>query len=266
MDNRLKLGALAAAAALLTIAAAKHRAVMPPSAPVVTGPTFSNEVVRILQANCQTCHHPGDIAPFSMMTYADTLPHAADMKLMTRTHQMPPWKPVQSCGIFDSPRILSQSDIDTIAKWVDNGAREGDPADLPPPRDFTGGWALGQPDLVLRNEQPYMPPAIGDMYRCFTMPTNLTQDRYVSAIDVKPGDPQTVHHVIAFIDTNGSSQALDDADPAPGYQCFGGPGFNITSVDATALGGWAPGYRPVTLPDNVAFLLPKNSRVVLQVH
>src|SRR5207237_8635474 len=122
MDNRLRLGALAAAAALLTIAAAKHRAVMPPSAPVVTGPTFSKEVSRIFQANCQTCHHPGDIGPFSLMTYADAYPHASDIKYMTQTHQMPPWKPAQSCGIFDSPRILSQPDIDTLAKWAGNGA------------------------------------------------------------------------------------------------------------------------------------------------
>ncbi|HEX9492406.1 MAG TPA: peroxiredoxin, partial [Thermoanaerobaculia bacterium] len=131
---------------------------------------------------------------------------------------------------------------------------------------FDGGWALGQPDLVLSNAQPYTPPTNGDMYRCFTMPTNLTEDQYVSAIDVKPGDRQTVHHVIAFIDTSGDSQRLDDADPDPGYKCFGGPGFTITNLNATTLGGWAPGARPVMLPPEVAFSLPKASRIVLQVH
>ena len=253
-----------ASAFLLAFVSARQRASHP--APPPAGPTFNKEVVRIFQANCQSCHHPGDIAPFSLMTYADAVPHATDIKFMTRTHQMPPWKPVQSCGIFDSPRVLAQNDIDTLGKWVDNGAPEGNPADLPAPLNFTGGWALGQPDLVLASAQPYTPPATGDMYRCFSIPSDTTEDKYVSAIDIKPTDRATVHHVIAFIDTNGSSANLVGNDGGGGYPCFGGPGFQFTSLDATALGGWAPGYRPVTLPDGVAFLLPAKSRVVIQVH
>ena len=255
---------LLASAFLLAFVSARQRATRPPAAPA--GPTFNKEVVRIFQANCQTCHHPGDIAPFSLMTYADAFPHATDIKFMTRTHQMPPWKPAQSCGIFDSPRVLSQADIDTLGAWVDNGAPEGNAADLPQALNFTGGWALGQPDLVLNSAQPYTPPATGDMYRCFSIPANTTSDKYVSAIDIRPTDRAMVHHVIAFIDTNGSSANLTGSDGAGGYPCFGGPGFQFTNLDATALGGWAPGYRPVTLPDGVAFLLPANSRVVIQVH
>ncbi len=250
--------------ALAAVGASRHRAINPP--PPQAGPTFSKEVVRIFQANCQTCHHPGDIGPFSLMTFADAHIRASDIKYMTSTRQMPPWKPAQSCGVFDSPRILSQADVDTLARWADNGAPEGNPADLPAPLNFEGGWALGQPDLTLQSTQAYTPPAVGDMYRCFSMPTRLTDNQYVSAIDIKPGDRQTVHHVIAFIDTTGESQRLDDADPAPGYQCFGGPGFQITNLNATTLGGWAPGYRPVMLPPEVAFSLPANSRIVLQVH
>src|SRR6266550_4941498 len=255
---------LLASALLLAFVSARQRAARP--APPAAGPTFNKEVVRVFQASCQTCHHPGDIAPFSLMTYADAFPHATDIKFMTRTHQMPPWKPVQSCGIFDSPRVLSQADVDTRGKWVDNGAPEGNAADLPQALSFTGGWALGQPDLVLSNAQPYTPPATGDMYRCFSIPANTTSDKYISAIDIKPGDRATVHHVIAFIDTIGSSANLTGNDGGGGYPCFGGPGFQFTNLDATALGGWAPGYRPVTLPEGVAFLLPANSRLVIQVH
>ena len=104
------------------------------------------------------------------------------------------------------------------------------------------------------------------MYRCFPIPTNLPADTYVSAIDIKPGDRQTVHHVIAYIDTNGDSQKLDEADPGPGYTSFGGPGFTISSLGASTLGGWAPGARPSMLPEDVAMSLPAQSRVVLQVH
>ncbi|HJT16369.1 MAG TPA: cytochrome c, partial [Thermoanaerobaculia bacterium] len=220
---------LIASALVLAFVSARQRAVHPAPA---NGPTFDKEVVRIFQANCQTCHHPGDIAPFSLMSYAEAKPYAADIKYMTQTQQMPPWKPAQSCGVFDNPRILSPADIDTLAKWADNGAPEGNAADLPSPLNFTGGWQLGQPDAVLTPPQPYTPPALGDMYRCFSIPTNSTSDQYVSAIDIKPGDRQTVHHVIAFIDTTGTSAMLTGSDGGGGYPCFGGPGFQFTNLDA----------------------------------
>jgi len=256
-----------ASALFLALVAARHRAVRPPSGPPpVTGPTFSNEIVRIFADHCQSCHHPGDIAPFSLMSYADAAPHALDIKLMTKTHQMPPWKPVDGCGEFLEPRTLSQNEIDLIGQWVENGAPEGNRADLPPPRVFDSDWTLGQPDAVFSNPEPFTPAPEGDIYRCFTIPTHLAGDKYVSAVDVHPGDRNTVHHVIAFIDSTGESQKLDDDDPGPGYTCFGDAGFTPSDASAATLGGWAPGSRPLVLPDGVAYKLPANSRVVLQVH
>jgi hypothetical protein len=245
------------AALALTALGARQRAVQVPGAP-----TFSREVVRIFQQNCQSCHHPGDIAPFSLVDYASAKAQAPLIKFMTQTRQMPPWKPSSGCGTFADPRVLSQKDIDTLAKWVDAGAPEGNRAEMPPPLDFGTGWTLGQPDLVLSNPEPYTPPGDRDMYRCFTIPTNLTSDTYVSAIDVHPGQRSEVHHVIAFIDTTGESVQLDEKDPGPGYTSFGGPGFNNPGT----LGGWAPGARATQLDEDVALSLPAASRVVLQVH
>jgi hypothetical protein len=222
--------------------------------------------VRIFQQNCQSCHHPGDIAPFSLMTYADAFPYRLQIKLMTQSREMPPWKATAGCGEFDAARVLSTSDIETIKQWVDGGAPEGSKADMPPALQFTSSWTLGQPDMVLSSPEPYTPPATGDIYRCFTLPTNLPADSYVSAIDIHPGDRETVHHVIAYIDTTGDSVALDEKDPGPGYTSFGGPGFAIVNANAATLGGWVPGARPFTLPDGIAYSLPANSRVVLQVH
>ena len=117
---------LATGLLLALVAAGRQRSVrFPEPAPTQPGPTFSKEVVRIFQDHCQTCHHPGDIAPFSLMSYADALPRAADIKYMTQTHQMPPWKPVEGCGEFDAARVLTQSEIDTLTQWVDHGAPEG---------------------------------------------------------------------------------------------------------------------------------------------
>lgn len=245
--------------------ASKQRAVRPISHPPA-GPTFSNEVVRIFQDHCQSCHHPGDIGPFSLMDYQSAKPYAPLIRAKTLARQMPPWKPTAGCGDFANVRTVSSDEIDTISRWVLNGAPEGDRSQLPPPLDFSAGWTLGQPDLVLSSPEPYTPPVGADTYRCLTLPSNLTTDQYVSAIDVHPGDRKTVHHVIAFIDKNGDSQRLDDAEPGPGYTCFGGPGFAITDPGAATLGGWAPGTVATRLPEQVAFRLPAGARVVLQVH
>jgi Copper type II ascorbate-dependent monooxygenase, C-terminal domain len=244
----------------LNAAAAKQRAVRHPSPP--SGPTFSNEVVRIFQQHCQTCHREGDIAPFSLVTYAEAKPYAQLIKLMTQTRKMPPWKPTDGCGEFTDERKLTQQQIDTIAKWVDAGAPEGNPAQLPPPLDFGNGWALGTPDLVLANAESYTPGHHGDTYRCFSIPTTAATTRYVRAVDVHPGDRETVHHVLTFLDTTGVSAELDAKEEGPGYTCFGDPGFTPIGT----LGGWAPGSRPLEMPEDVAFELPAGARVVMQVH
>src|SRR5213592_4269364 len=128
---------------------ARRRTILPPQ-----GPTFNREIVRILQQNCQTCHRPGDIAPFSLLTYKDAGARAEEIKFMTRTRQMPPWKAAEGCGDFAGVRAMSQADINLIAAWADAGAPEGDPADLPPARTFSDTWTLGTPDLTLSMPKP----------------------------------------------------------------------------------------------------------------
>jgi hypothetical protein len=256
----LRLSVLCLAIALTLLGAQRKRAVSPPSN--AAGPTFSREVVRLFQQHCQSCHRPGDIAPFSLVDYESARPHALTIKAMTQLRKMPPWKPVDGCGDFDAARGLTQSEIDILAKWADAGAPEGNRADLPPPLVFNPDWQLGAPDLVLVNDEPYTPPADGDMYRCFSIPAKTISEQYVRAIDIRPGDRQSVHHVLTFIDAAGESLKLDEDDQGPGYACFGGPGILTTST----LGGWAPGARAFELPEGIVFSLPANARVVMQVH
>lgn len=225
-------------------------------------PTFSKEVARILQKNCQSCHHPGDIAPFSLMSYKDAKLWVSAIKAAVVAKRMPPWKPAPGCGDFQDARQLSEADIATISQWADAGAPEGDPADLPAPLNFADGWTLGEPDLIITPDEEYTPPKDRDMYRCFTIPTALRGDRFVAAIDVRPGNAKLVHHVIAYLDPTGVSKQLDEKDPGPGYTSFGGPGFDNFGT----LGGWAPGARPFFNPDGVGIKLQKDSRVVFQVH
>jgi len=111
--------------------------------------------------------------------------------------------------------------------------------------------------------EPYRPDfSKGDIYRCLVFPTNLIADRFLSALEVKPGVAAMVHHVLAYIDTTDAAESLDRADPGPGYTCFGGPGFG----DRVPVAAWAPGNQPPLLPDGVGIPVPKESRIVLQVH
>ncbi|MGH9398839.1 MAG: ascorbate-dependent monooxygenase [Thermoanaerobaculia bacterium] len=229
-------------------------------------PTFSKQVVRILQGNCQKCHHEGGIGPFPLVTYGDAFSHKNDIVFMTGARKMPPWHANSACNAFEGDPSLSAGDIAAFSQWVEKGAPEGDPKDLPAPLVFAQTWSLGDPDLVLSMLEAMKPNFNqGDVYRCSVLPTNLTQDRFVRAAEILPGARRMVHHVILFLDTSGQAQKLDDADPGPGYSCFGGPGFSVNAL-APSLGGWAPGNLPRFLPDGLGMSLPKGASVVMQVH
>jgi mono/diheme cytochrome c family protein len=225
--------------------------------------TFSDQVVRIFQAHCQACHRPGEVAPFALTTYTDAYAQRRKIGHAVRKRTMPPWKPVRGFGDFLEPRRLSDADVALIERWVAAGAPEGDPARLPPPRQFPTTWTQGPPDLVLDIGVDFSVTAReNDLYRCFTIPTTFKEDRWISAVEYVPGNRRVVHHVLTYVDTTGRATALDDAEPGPGYTCFGGPGFGPRG----GLGGWAPGARPTAMPDGVGMLLPAGARLVIQVH
>ena len=231
-----------------------------------TGVTFNKEIARIFQASCQKCHRDGGIGPYPLTTYADAYAHKNEILVSTTERKMPPWHVNSSCAAFEDDPSLSAAAIDTITKWVQSGAREGDPKDLPAPVNFPSDWSLGTPDLVLSMPEAFKPNFnTGDVYRCFVLPANQTEDRFARAVEIQPGARRMVHHVILYIDTSGQAKKLDDADPGPGYSCFGGPGFNVNAL-APTLGGWAPGNQPRFLPDGLGLSLPKGASVVMQVH
>lgn len=233
------------------------------TAPALEAPTFNDEVVRILQARCQTCHRPGEHAPFSLLTYRDAYVRRDDMRDAVRDRVMPPWKPVPGFGEFVESRRLSDAELTTLVRWIEAGAPEGDPAKLPPPLVFQEGWTLGPPDHVLEMAATYTVPArASDVYRCFVIPTNFPDDRWVTKVEYAPSDRKVVHHILSYIDTTSAAAALDRGDPGPGYTCFGGPGF----APAGGLSGWAPGIQPRVTADGVGMLLPKGANVVLQMH
>jgi hypothetical protein len=227
-------------------------------------PTFSKEVVRIFQHDCQTCHRPGGLAPFSLVEFQDAKAHVKSIAREVAEKTMPPWKPEAGCGDFEDNRALSQADIDTIQAWANAGAPEGDPSDLPPRKEFPSQWTLGQPDVTLKSPQPYpMGADDEDEYRCFTLPWQAATDLNFTGLEVLPDKASVTHHAIIYLDAKGDSLALPKPnDPKPGYECFGGAGFK----SAVMLGGWVPGNTPAFLPQNTYVPIPAGSRIVMQIH
>ncbi|WP_250847101.1 redoxin domain-containing protein [Aquisphaera insulae] len=228
-------------------------------------PTYSKEVARILQANCQECHRKGQVGPFALETYDQARKRAADIAAVTEDRSMPPWKAAPGIGPkFRHDRSLSDRDIAVLLAWSEAGAPEGDPADLPAPRTFPADWAIeGGPDLVLDIGTDFQVPASGgDIYRCFVVPVNLPADQYVTGIEYQPGNRSVVHHVLSYVDVAGQARKRDEAEPGRGYTCFSGPGIEIVGD----LGGWAPGNQPTQLEDGIGRALPAKCDVVIQVH
>jgi peroxiredoxin len=236
--------------------------------------TYHKDVLPILQNNCQICHRPGEVGPFSLMTYKQAVNWATEIKDFTQSRKMPPWKPVEGVA-FHNERKLSDKDIATLAAWVDNGTPEGSPKDAPPPKQFPDSWYLGKPDLVLTAQEDFQLGATGgDLFRCFVLPTNLTEDKYVIASEIRPGNPRIVHHALTAIDTKGQgsklekvtrekSDAATDADYGPGYPVQMGFGFAPTEG---GLNGWAPGQLGRYLPEGTCYFVPKGSDIIMQVH
>ena len=224
--------------------------------------TYSRDIAPLLNKNCVSCHRTGEVGPFSLASYADVKKRAAQIALVVDRRIMPPWK-LDSHGEFQGERRLTDKEIARIKQWAAEGAARGRPSDLPPAPTFPATWSLGKPDLLLQPARDYRLASEGrDVYRCFVVPTHFNEDRYVSAIDVLPGNRAVVHHVLVYIDTEGRARKLDSKESEPGYSTGGGIGF----LPSGMLGGWAPGAMPAPLPKETGILLPKGADVVLEVH
>jgi hypothetical protein len=226
-------------------------------------PSYNKDIAPILWKNCAGCHRPGEVGPFSLLTYKDAAKRASFIAEVTASRKMPPWKAEAGFGSFLDERRLSQTEFQRIAAWVEAGSPEGNANDLPPVPSFPQGWQLGTPDLVLKLAEPFQVAASGrDIYRCFVIPIPIDSNKTVSAVEFRPGNRKVVHHALFFLDDTGAARARDAADPGPGYASFGGPGILPTG----GLGGWAPGAMPRRLPDGVGKFLRKGSDLVLQIH
>src|SRR5262249_23648373 len=237
--------------ALGTTTAAQADEPKPASPELPDKVTFSEHIAPIIFDKCTACHRPGEAAPFKLMTYRDVQKRGRTILKVVERRYMPPWQPEPGHGEFRDERRLSDHQIALIRRWVQTGMAEGDPRMLPQLPKFKEGWFLGKPDLIVTMDRAFDVAAGGpDVYRNFVLRLNLPEDKWVTAIELRPSAREVVHHALYFSDSNRAAWKLDGQDGQPG---FAGMAFRGSGL----LGGWAVGGTPRRLPRGLALPLPK---------
>jgi peroxiredoxin len=209
--------------------------------------TYSKQIARIMQTRCVECHRAGEVAPFTLLSYADVSAWSDTIREVVSEGRMPPWFADPQYGHFKNDARLSDEEKSQLLAWVDNGCPEGDPKDLPAPRKFVEGWQIGEPDqIVYMRDESYKVPAEGVVeYQYFSVDPGWTEDKWVQATESRPGNRSVVHHIIVFLQVPGK-----EGD-------FGNRG---------GIGGYAPGMTPNVCPPGTALFVPAGSKLVFQMH
>ena len=223
--------------------------------------TFSKHIAPIIFNNCAECHRPGEAAPFSLLSYQDVAKRGKIIASVTQSRFMPPWKAEDTSFAFRDQRRLKDTEIALLQEWVKQGMPEGNAGETPALPKFASGWRLGEPDLVVEMPAGYHIPADGaDIYRNIAIPLGLTENKWVTAIDMKPTARSVVHHVLYFADPTAKAHSRASEGSEIGFSGMTAGGASVT------LGGWALGAQPHFFPNGLAMELPKGSDFVIQYH
>jgi mono/diheme cytochrome c family protein len=236
------------AAAVVAAGSAKV-AGAPATVPRVDVPSYSKDIAPILQKSCQVCHRPGEAGPFSLLTYEDARSHARAIKTSVVAGKMPPWFADPHYGKFSNSMSLAASEIDTIVKWADGGAPQGNPADMPKPQTFRSEaeWYNGEPELKVTTPNDFTMYASGpDWWIDQFADVELKEDRWIKSMEIKPSNPKIVHHVVIYA----IEPDAPDGTPETGVQ----------------LHEYAVGKYGDIFGDNTGRLLKKGTRLRFDMH
>ena len=234
-----------------------------------SAPAFNRDVLPILRNRCQQCHRPGQVAPMSFSTYEQARPWAKAIREAVALKKMPPWFAEPGYGPFSNDRSLSAQEIDTLVKWADSGAAEGDRPDAPPATQPADDWNIAKPDAVVEMPRPFPIPAAGDVdYQYIVVPTGFTGDKWVGKAELRPGNRALVHHAVVYIREPGSSW-LREARPGIPYVPPGATPRERLLNGATKsdiLLVYSPGSLPEEWGPAMGKLMKAGSDLVFQMH
>lgn len=255
------MSSLRAAVCLLSLAGASACG-GGPSGDVPGRVTFNEHVAPIIFQNCASCHRPGEVAPFPLLSYDDVKAEATKIGRETLERHMPPWLPEPGEFPIAGVRRLTDTQIDTLQRWIKQGMAEGDPVHRPVPPSFPDGWLLGTPDLVVTPDRPFvLAPQGVDVYRNLVLRTSVPSTKFVRAVEFKAnGAP--IHHAVIRVDRTSASRRREGLDGNGGFE---GMSWNLFDPDGQFI-GWAPGRGPIQTPEGMAWRLEPGMDLVVEVH
>ncbi len=221
---------------------------------------WATDVAPILYEHCVKCHRDGGLGGFSLIGFDNAFSNSEAIQTETQAKRMPPWKADPTYRRYAHENRLTDAQIQTIADWVQGGTPMGDISQAPPVPTFVQGSNIGVPDHVLYTPL-YTITSTEDEYRCFVIPSGLTETAYLRAIEAIPSNHEAVHHILIYQDLTGEGRLKDEATPEPGYISFGGPG-----VSANLIGAWAPGNQVTFMPAGTGVKLTANADLIVQMH
>lgn len=227
--------------------------------------TFAEHIAPILNTHCIVCHRTGAIGPFSLTSFADAQARADRIAEVVVNFIMPPWKPAPFYGPFHGEPEITADETERLVAWAADGAPMGDASDLPPPPTFDDAWPLGEPDLVVSMDATYtVSPGSNVEHRNFALPVDLTQRRWIRAVDIRPdGDAGAVmRRARVMVDASGAGRRADGEDDLPGYRGFV---LDHARFPAGHFLLWAPGQTPVSEQPNLAWPLDPGTDLILQL-
>lgn len=226
--------------------------------------TFYKQVLPVLQKHCQSCHRAGEAGPMALTSFAEARPWAKSIRQAVLEKRMPPWHADPDVGVFANARVLSADETRILTAWAEQGATEGNRVDAPPPRHFVDGWNIGEPDAIFEMPE-FAVPASGTVdYQHFVVPTNLKEDRWVDAIEIRPGNRRLLHHALVYLRPQGSTW-LKAAQPG---RPFAAPLMWALGMSPREefLAAYGPGSVPDCYPSGQAKLIPAGADLIFQTH
>ena len=227
-------------------------------APASTVVTYHGQISRIIQRHCLECHRAGGIGPFTLATYSDLVAHAGMIETVVTNQTMPPWFAADSSDtpavnhalIWSNDRSLAAGDREDLLAWLRGGRPRGNQADAPADRTFPDGWQIGTPDAIWEFSEAIPVKATGVMpYRYVSVDTGLTASKWVRAIEIQPGNPEVVHHVIITVKHPGEASGTPAEQEEDGFWA-----------------GYVPGQAVWEYPAGFARFLPAGAQLVFQMH
>ena len=230
--------------------------------PITSKYTYNEHIYPIVKSSCGSCHRNGGLGPMSLLTYEEAYPWAQAIKEEVVSLTMPPWKSEEGFGDLRTPHALTPREIDILVEWCNGGTPEGKTSISTKSPNSKSNFDMDEPDLIVGMPSNYtLNENTSEATRFFVLSLDLKRERWIQAIDIRPGNSSIVRTVTLFADNSGKAKLLDSKDPGLGFSSADDTDLALETILAL----WLPGQQPMQLSDRAAYHLPAGSDLVLRI-